>query len=138
VATNTAADRLAKYPAGQKWENYVRFARFSIEHRIEPVALANLMKAAHTAGNASAKECNVPGSSADRQRKRFEEMALHLHFGVSWNGLWPTLYRTHRRCRSCQDRPGKDGLGRPCLNCNGSSLESVPESERQPIYLPSL
>ncbi len=26
---------------------------------------------------------------------------------------------TPKRCSSCQDRPGKDGLGRPCKACNG-------------------
>lgn len=35
--------------------------------------------------------------------------------------------RSGRRCTKCQDRPGFDGLGRPCKSCGGRGWLSYPK-----------
>lgn len=69
----------------------VAFARFAQLYQIEPGDLAELILLADAAFRAAERECNT-GTSADKARNRFEAKVADLtDFGVSWNGLGPTL-----------------------------------------------
>ena len=79
----------------RRMRSCVAFARFASEHRIDPGDLAELLTLAEKAFKAGEREANT-GRSADPARKRFEEKARALRFGVRWPGLLPSLTRAGR------------------------------------------
>lgn len=76
----------------KSFECKVRFARFAVEHKVDPLDLAELLTLASRAFSAGETEANT-GKSADKARERFEAKAKSMGFGTSWPGLLPMLTR---------------------------------------------
>ena len=83
-----------KYP--KHLEYATRFARFCLDTGLAPADAADLLVLADRAFKAGERECNVPNTSADRQRKAFEERANVYGLRVQWPGLWPSVVKRGR------------------------------------------
>lgn len=75
----------------------VGFARFCVDHGVDPADLAELMG---LAGRAAAAGERAAGSdderidrASERATRKFEEKANSLGFAVMWPGLYPALVK---------------------------------------------
>lgn len=75
----------------------VQFARFAVNHSVDPMELAELLTLADRAFKAGERDCNEgsdkSGRAYETAHKRFGVKARELGFEVSWPGLWPQLRR---------------------------------------------